>query len=65
MTSMPFVDSKASNNMGYKSEYTAVAASEVTLDNQQEKTKRGVYFWFTFLAICVSLFMSAVEVVSV
>ncbi|KAI0083273.1 MFS general substrate transporter [Irpex rosettiformis] len=24
--------------------------------------KRGVYFWFTFLAICVSLFMSAVEV---
>lgn len=31
----------------------------------ETKLDRGLYFWLTFLAICVSLFMSALEVVGI
>ena len=43
---------------------TGINVVEVPKDGKQAKPKRGLYFWLTFLAICVSLFMSALEVVS-
>ncbi|KAI0089381.1 major facilitator superfamily domain-containing protein [Irpex rosettiformis] len=37
-------------------------SSKVLQDSNQANHRHGVYFWCTFLAICVSLFMSALEV---
>ncbi|KAI0685396.1 Mfs1.2 [Cytidiella melzeri] len=44
-----------------QSVYDKSDAGKVVVADKPAKAKKGLYFWFTFLAICVSLFMSAIE----
>ncbi|KAI0083281.1 iron permease [Irpex rosettiformis] len=55
LPSSQVIDDKDKNNV------SAVSVLEAVADRSPEKPKRGAYFWLSFLAICVSLFMSAIE----
>ncbi len=39
-------------------------AAEQDSTDSYARPKRGLYFWLTFFAVCLSLFMSALEAVS-
>lgn len=58
---MPDSSSSVPQSLQEKNTKSAADIRGVAADVPQE---RGLFFWLTFLAICVSLFMSAVEVVS-